>query len=274
MEQKKFIDIRRLIASKNPRLLKWLPGFLVRYLERILHQDDINQFLTDHPTEKNQDFCAAVIRYFNITIEIQGIENIPKEGGVTLAINHPLGGMDAIALVHALRDHRTDLKFIVNDLLLNLEGLKEMFVGVNKHGKNNEGVHRSIDDLFASDQAVCIFPAGLVSRKVDGKVRDLEWKKTFVMLSKRNDRTIVPIYIDGKLSNFFYRLSNFRKKLGIKANIEMLYLADELFKQRNVTMKFVIGKPILPAELDDSKSYRAWAKDIRERVYSLEKNTK
>jgi putative hemolysin len=272
MEQKKFIDIRRLIASKNPRLLKWLPGFLVRYLERVLHQDDINQFLNDHPTEKNQDFCAAVIRYFNITIEIQGIENIPKEGGVTLAINHPLGGMDAIALVHALRDHRTDLKFIVNDLLLNLEGLKEMFVGVNKHGKNNEGVHRSIDDLFASDQAVCIFPAGLVSRKVDGKVRDLEWKKTFVMLSKRNDRTIVPIYIDGKLSNFFYRLSNIRKKIGIKANIEMLFLADELFKQRNVTMKFRIGTPILASELDDSKSHRAWASDIRERVYSLEKN--
>lgn len=272
MEQKKFIDIRRLIASKNPRLLKWLPGFLVRFLERVLHQDDINQFLNDHPTEKNQDFCAAVIRYFNITIEIQGIENIPKEGGVTLAINHPLGGMDAIALVHALRDHRTDLKFIVNDLLLNLEGLKEMFVGVNKHGKNNEGIHKSLDDLFSSNQAVCIFPAGLVSRKINGEVRDLEWKKTFVMLSKRNERTIVPIYIDGKLSPFFYRLSNLRKKLGIKANIEMFYLVDELYKQQNVTMKFVIGKPIPPSEINDSKSFRSWAKDIRERVYTMEKN--
>lgn len=273
MEQKKFIDIRRLIASKNPKLLKWLPGFALRYLERILHQDEINQFIIDHPTEKNQDFCAAVINYFNIKIEIQGVENIPKDGGVTLAINHPLGGMDAIALVHALRNHRTDLKFIVNDLLLNLEGLKEMFVGVNKHGKNNEGVHRKIDELFESEEVVCIFPAGLVSRKTNGVVRDLEWKKTFVMLSKRNDRTIIPIYIDGKLSNSFYRLSNFRKKLGIKANIEMLYLADELFKQRNVTMKFVIGEPIPASEIDDSKSYRAWANVIRERVYELEKKT-
>lgn len=269
MEPKKFIEIRKLIASKNPKLLRWLPNFVLNYLERILHQDEINQFIIDHPDEKNEAFCAAVIRYFNIQIEIEGLENIPKTGGVTLAMNHPLGGMDAMALVTALKDHRTDLKFIVNDLLLSLEGLKGMFVGVNKHGKSREGTHQKIDDLFASDQAVCIFPAGLVSRKSNGIVRDLEWKKTFVMLSMRNENPIIPIYIDGKLSNFFYRLSKFRRYLGIKANIEMLYLSDELFRQRNVKMKLRVGKPIYPNQLDDSKSYHEWAQWVREKVYEM-----
>lgn len=271
MDQDKFIDIRKLIASKNPTLLKWLPGFVIRYLKRILHEDEINQFLADHRYDKNEDFCKAVIDYFNIKIEITGIANIPKEGGVTLAMNHPLGGMDAMALVTALRDHRTDLKFIVNDLLLSLENMQGMFVGVNKHGKNSERTHDKIDDLFASDRAVCIFPAGLVSRKKKGRVRDLEWKKTFVALSVKHGNPIIPIYIDGKLSDFFYRLANFRKFIGIKANIEMLFLADELFSQRDVKMKLTVGKPIFPDQLDDTKSYRTWAQWVREKVYELDK---
>lgn len=268
----KFIDIRRLIGSKNPRLLKWLPRFVIRYLERILHQDDINRFLADHKGDKNQDFCTSVIKYFNIKIEISGIENIPKEGGVTLAMNHPLGGMDALALVDALRDYRTDLKYIVNDLLLHLEPMQGLFVGVNKHGKNNEGTHQKIDSLFSSGQAVCIFPAGMVSRKFDGKVRDLPWRKTFVSLSKKNDLPIVPIYIDGKLSPFFYRLWRIRKFFGIKANIEMLYLSNELFKQRNVKMRFVVGKPIPAAQLTNDRSFAAWSDYIREELYKLEES--
>lgn len=271
MKEQKFIDIKKLIRSKNPRLLKSLPRFVVRYLERILHQDEINEFLKNNPDKKNEDFCKAVIDYFNIQIEIEGIENIPKEGGVTLAMNHPLGGMDAMALVTALRNHRTDLKFIVNDLLLNLENMQGMFVGVNKHGKNSDKTHSKIDSLFASENAVCIFPAGLVSRKVNGKIRDLEWKKTFVFLSARYNNPIIPIHIDGKLSNFFYRLSNMRTFFGVKVNVEMLYLANELFKQRNVKMKLKVGKPIYPEQIDSSKTHKEWAQWIREEVYKLEK---
>lgn len=270
MSQEKFIDIRRLIASKNPRLLKFLPGFIIRYLERILHQEEINQFLIDHPHAKNQDFCEEVVNYLNIKIKIEGIEHIPKTGACTIAMNHPLGGMDALAFVTALRNHRTDIKYIVNDILLHLEPMKDLFVGVNKHGKNNTGTHQKIDDLFASDQLVCIFPAGLVSRKEKGKVRDLVWKKTFVTLSKKYQTPIIPVYIDGKLSNFFYRLSNFRKFLGIKVNFEMLYLSNELFKQRNATITFRVGKPIFPSELTDDKSYAQWAETIKNNVYELE----
>lgn len=270
MENDNFIDVKSLIKSKNPKLLKWLPKFIIRYLERILHQDEINQFIKNHPNQKGQDFSSSVIEYFNIKIEIEGMENIPKTGGVTLAMNHPLGGLDALALITALRGHRSDLKYIVNDLLLNLKSMSDLFVGVNKHGKSKEGTHVKIDDLFASGVAVCIFPAGLVSRKIKGKIRDLEWKKTFVKLSKKNEIPIIPVYIDGKLSNFFYNLSKIRTFLGIKINLEMLYLSNEMFKQRNETIKFKIGKPIYPNQLDDSKNFNFWANVLRDEVYKLE----
>jgi putative hemolysin len=272
MSDQKFIDIKKLIGSKNPNLLKFLPGFVIRYLERILHQDEINDFLSNHPDKKGQEFCTAVVDYLNIKIEFIGLEKIPTSGGLCIAMNHPLGGMDAIAFVHAIKNHRTDLQFIVNDLLLNLEPMKNLFVGVNKHGKNQDGILKQVGDLFASEKAVCIFPAGMVSRKIDGKVRDLPWKKTFLTQSKKNNLPILPIYIDGKLSNFFYRLSKFRSFLGIKANIEMLYLANELFKQKNQTIKFIVGDLVPAEEFDGNKNYKQWTEFVRKKVYALEKN--
>lgn len=269
MVEEKFIDIKHLIASKNPRLAKWLPGFVIRYLKRILHEDEINEFLSKNKEVKNIDFCDAAVKFLEMKIEIIGIENIPKEGQIIITMNHPFGGMDALALVSALRGHREDLKFIVNDLLLSLTNLTDLFVGVNKHGKNEQSTRQQIEELFASDEAVCIFPAGLVSRKTKGVVRDLDWKKTFITYSKKFDQPIVPIYIDGKLSNFFYRLSNFRKFLGIKVNIEMLYLADELFRQRGKTVTLTVGEIIETKNLDQNKSERDLAQDVKAKVYEL-----
>lgn len=273
MEEPKFIDIRRLIESKNPTLAKWLPGFVINYLKRILHQDEINDFLLKNKEVYDSDFSKAVIDYFNIKIEVIGMEHIPKDSPIIISMNHPLGGMDALAFVTAMKGHREDLRFIVNDLLMNLHNLKNLFVGVNKHGKNEASTRQQISDLFESNEAVCIFPAGLVSRRIKGKVRDLDWKKTFIIYAIKFNQPIIPVFIDGELSNFFYRLSNFRKAIGIKANIEMLYLADELFKQRNKTMRFTIGKPIWPSDLDLSKTERELAQIVREKVYELsEKN--
>ncbi|MFA7273574.1 MAG: 1-acyl-sn-glycerol-3-phosphate acyltransferase [Crocinitomicaceae bacterium] len=270
MSNAKLIDIRQLIASKNPGLLKWLPGFVIKYLENILHQDEINQFMVDHPTANDEDFCDAVMEYLNIKIVINNLEKLPKEGKLVLAMNHPLGGMDAIALVSGLRSTRTDLKYIVNDLLLNLNRMNGLFLGVDKHGKNSQSKRDQINTLFASDYLVSLFPAGLVSRKTDGKVRDLVWKKTFVTLSKANNRTIVPLHIEGHLSNFFYRLANIRTKLGIKANIEMLYLSNELFKLRNSTITMTFGDPIATTDLDPNLTDAEQANWVKEQVYKLE----
>ena len=270
MSTENLIDIRKLIASKNPGLLRWLPGFAIKYLERILHQNEINQFMSDHPNAHDEDFCDAVMAFLNINIVIKNIEKLPKEGKLVLAMNHPLGGMDAIALVSGLRETRSDLKYIVNDLLLNLNRMNGLFLGVDKHGKNSKSKREQINELFASDYLVSIFPAGLVSRKVDGTVRDLVWKKTFLTLAKANDRIIVPLHIEGHLSNFFYRLSNIRSKMGIKANIEMLYLSNELFKLRNSTITMTFGDPIRALDIDPKLSDYQQAQWVKEKVYQLE----
>ena len=271
MESEKFIDISRLIKSKNPRLLKWLPKFVINYLKRILHQEEINDFLKEHKDKKNLEFCDEVMNYFNIKVHVNGIENIPATGPVILVMNHPLGGMDGIAFISGIMRHRPDLKFIVNDLLMNVQNLKDLFVGVNKHGKNNASVRAQVKEVFDSSNALCIFPAGLVSRKNKGKVEDLDWKKTFVTYARSLDRKVVPVFIDGKLSPFFYRLYRVRKFLGIKANIEMLYLSNELFKQRDQSISFYIGLPVQGktyyAELPEFKA----AQEYKKLVYSLKK---
>ena len=273
MEEEKIIDVKRLIASKSPRLAKWLPGFVIRYLKKILHEEELNVFLNRTKEVKNIDFCDASAEFLHMKVKLIGLENIPKEGPVILVMNHPFGGLDALALVSALRGHREDLKFIVNDILMNLTNLADLFVGVNKHGKTEKSTRQQIMDVFESPHAVCVFPAGLVSRKSHGIVRDLEWKKTFVTYAKKLNQPIIPIYIDGKLSNFFYRLSNFRKFLGIKANIEMIFLVHELFKLRGTTVTLTVGESIQPETLNTKQSEKDLAQEIKAKVYELSTNS-
>jgi putative hemolysin len=265
----KFIDIEKLIGSKNPRLLKALPAFLLNYLKKTIHQEEINQILVENKNKLDYDFCHDIIDRFNITVNVHNQDNIVTEGGCIFVVNHPLGGMDAMAIVHAIQEYRTDVKFIVNDILMHLKNLNGLFVGVNKHGVNSKKSLQVVNELFASDKAVFVFPAGLVSRKKNGIVSDLTWKKTFVTRARKFDKKIIPVYLEGELTNFFYRLSNFRTAIGIKANIEMLYLAQELFKQKNKTIDIVFGEPILPNDLKDGKSDQEWADKIKETVYSL-----
>ena len=269
MEKKKTIDLRRLIASKNEKLLRWMPGFVLRYLERVIHQDEINTLLEKAGELKDAEFSDAVMEEFKITISSSGLENIPKTGPLIIVLNHPLGGMDALALISLLKNHRPDLRFIVNDILMNLENLNGLFVGINKHGINKKNVREDIEKAFKSEHAICIFPAGLVSRKINGLVQDLDWKRTFVTYARSLDRTVIPIKIDGQLSPFFYRLSRLRRFFRIKANIEMLYLADELFKQRNKTLTFTVGQAIKMNQFDTSLTDKEVASEIRKIVHEL-----
>jgi putative hemolysin len=266
---KKLVDVSELIKSKNPKLHKRLPRFITSWLKRTIHEDEINDFVANHKDLKNGEFCVAVMKYFNCEVEIHGIENLPKEGGVVLASNHPLGGFDAIAIVSKLHGIRNDIKFIVNDLLLSIENMRGLFVGVNKHGQSSAESRDKVNELFASDQAIFIFPAGLVSRKFDGEIKDTEWKKTFVMLAKKNNKPILPIFIRGGLTTRFYRLARWRKRLGIKMNFEMLFLSDELFKQRNKKIEVIFGKPIPASFFTDEKSDKEWAAYLHELVHNM-----
>ena len=267
--EKKFVDVERIIASKNEKLLKRLPNFVIAYLKRVLHQKEVNQIIKENKDLKNEAFCNEIVERFNLNLIPEGTSNIPTSGGAIFVVNHPLGGMDAMALVSVLSTYRTDIKFIVNDILLTLENLKGLFVGVDKHKSNAKSALKEVEALFASNNAIFIFPAGLVSRKLNGEVVDLEWKKTFVTQAKKYNKPVVPVHLDGALSPFFYRLAKLRKTLGLRVNIEMLYLVDELFKQKNKTIRITFGKPLEAGHFTSEKSDKQWAQWVKEQVYNL-----
>lgn len=265
-----FIDVERILASKSKNALKYTPRFIVAYLKRIVHQDYINKFLEEQKDNIGLDFVRAVLEEFDIKLNVQGLENIDPEKKYIIAANHPIGSMDGVALMDVLGKVRKDLIFPVNDLLMNLPNLQPLFIPINKHGSNIENA-RIIDRAFASNVMMLYFPAGLVSRRKKGVIEDLEWKKTFIRKSRDYERDIIPTYIEGENSSFFYNLANWRARLGIKINLEMLFLADEMFKQRAKEIKIIFGKPIPHKTFDRSKKDIDWARDVKKQVYILRK---
>jgi len=269
----KFIDIDGVIKEKNPSLYQLIPGFLIRYVsERIVRERILNQIMVELKDLNNFEFCAAVCKRFKVTVRSVGTENIPTEGGAIFAANHPLGGMDAMAIMESISHHRSDVKFLVNDLLMSIINLRGIFVGVNKFGATPRENIRRVDELFGSENAVFIFPAGLVSRMTQHRViRDLDWKKTFISKAKRHKKPVFPVHISGRLSRKFYRVAKIRKFFGIQMNIEMLLLAQEMMKQRGKTITITYGKPIYPATLDKTRSDDEWAYEVKSNVYNLVK---
>lgn len=265
------IDLEKVIADKNPRLLKALPGFVLRYLKRIIHQDEVNKLIKDNHDLYGLEFLDVILKTYGVKIQAEGIENVSPEGRWTIAANHPLGGLDGMALMWVVGKVRTDIVFPVNDLLMNLDNLKGLFIPINKHGSNAGNV-RLIDQTYASDKAVLYFPAGLCSRKSKDGICDLEWKKSFITKTRAHHRDIIPAYIDGRNSNWFYNLARLRGMLGIKANIEMLYLVDEMFKQKNKNITITFGKPIPYTTFDRSFPDLVWAQKLKDHVYGLRTN--
>ncbi|MCK9611472.1 MAG: 1-acyl-sn-glycerol-3-phosphate acyltransferase [Bacteroidales bacterium] len=265
----KFIEIERVIGNKNPKLLKILPRFIINYLKRILHQDEINDFINRNNQFFGLDFVERIVKEFIKELNVSGIENLPAEGRVLIASNHPLGGLDGVALMHIAGKIRKNILFPVNDLLMNVKNLKSLFIPINKHGSNAQNV-KIINDTFDSDATILYFPAGLVSRRQKrGVIHDLEWKKTFISYARKYERDIIPVYMEGRNSDFFYNFAKFRVKIGIKSNIEMLYLVDEVYKQKDKKINIIFGKPIPYSLFDKRFSDKEWAAKVKSYVYSL-----
>jgi len=267
---KKFIDVEKAIATKNPALLKWLPGFVLNYIKRVTHEKWINDTMEKIHVYQGKDFVNAVIDVFDLEVELIGEEYIPKEGGVIIASNHPLGALDGVALIYAIAKYREDVRFLVNDLLMQFSNFQPYFVPVNKFGKNSSKALNNIDEVYQKDYVVLIFPAGLVSRKgEDGKIRDLQWKKSFISKAKKYKKNIIPCFTTGKNSNWFYNLARWRKRLGIQANLEMFYLADEMYNQRGKKITITLGEQVPYTYFDNSKSDGQWADHMKEVVYEI-----
>ncbi|MBK7183615.1 MAG: 1-acyl-sn-glycerol-3-phosphate acyltransferase [Bacteroidetes bacterium] len=274
-ENEKFINLEKAIASKNPKLLKFMPGFVLRYIKKIVHQEELNKAIYLARHRHGVDFANAAYEEFGVKFKIIGEENIVKAGGVIMAANHPLGGLDGLTFIKIVSDYRPDIRFFVNDLLMALKNYAPIFVPVNKHGKNSSDYARKFEEVYAGTECLLIFPAGLVSRRNEkGVVEDLVWKKSFIAKAIQYKKNIVPVYIDGNNSKRFYNLAYYRKKLGIKANIEMFYLVDEMYRQRGKTLTFIFGEQISWETFTAIHPAEYWSAKVKEHVYALKSGDK
>lgn len=266
---KKFIDVEEVIRSKNPALLKWIPGVALRYIKKILHQDHVNDFIRRHGDKTSFAFVDEIVREFGAQVSCEGLEHLPGSGGCIIAANHPIGGLDAMALIQTVAKKRKDQQFIVNDVLMNITNLRDLFIGVNKHGKSPTASLERMDQAYSGTGAVLIFPAGLVSRKQHDGIMDLAWKKSFITKARRFKRDVVPVHISGRNSDFFYNLARWRSRLGIRANVEMFYLMDEMYHQFGKNIHVRIGEPIPWSAFSAHKKDKEWAEAVKTHVYRL-----
>lgn len=264
------VDIRLLLEEKNPRLARRLPLFLYHYLSRILHIDEVNGTIHRGKGLGGQAFARHILEEFEIKYDVSGLDALDSEQRYLFVSNHPLGGLDGVVLIDLIGTHLGKIFFPVNDLLLVLPQFRDIFLPINKHGSQSQEAAQRLNEAYASSAQILYFPAGLCSRKGRRGIRDLEWKSNFVGKAQSYDRTVVPVHFGGKNSNFFYNLALVRKFLHIRANIEMLYLVDEMYRQRGAHFTLKIGEPIPPEKLASlGNTRREIAAVVREKVDKL-----
>ena len=266
------VDIGQIVRSEFAG--KKIPGFFIKILKWIGHEEGLNKLFASAPGKKNLDFVDACMDFYRIKCDVNGLENLPDDGKPLIFVsNHPLGALEAICIAHVI-GHRYNgkINFYANEILTWVEPLKEKFIPVSKKGYQNRESVKKVQEFFQSDEHVVIFPAGATSRKYGDKIIDLEWHKNFVQKSVEYRRDVVPLYFKGQNSTFFYRLEKFREMIGSKVNFEMLFLVDEIFKQRGNTFTLYIGKPVGWQTFDNTKTPGQWAQTVKKMVYKLPEN--
>ena len=267
------INIEKVLQEKMGSKAKFVPSFAVSWLKRIVHQDEVNKFLWESRDKTGVEWLEECVRYLDMTLQIEGAENLPsKDDGrlYTFVSNHPLGGEDGVALGAVIgRHYDGKFKYLVNDLLMNLPGLAPLCIPINKTGNQSRNFPAMVNAGFNSDYHMLMFPAGLCSRKTNGQIRDLPWKKTFISKSVQTQRDVVPIHFGGSNSEKFYRIANLCKTLGLKVNLAMLFLVDEMYKNVHKTFRVAIGKPIPWQTFDKSRTPAEWAQFVQDKVYEL-----
>lgn len=262
------IDLGAVLRER--KATRCVPGFVVSWLKRLIRQDELNAMLQAVYPARGAEFCHAVLDHLGVSVSVSHEERLPaaEQHRVIYVSNHPLGGLDGMALIDwVTRRHGVEPRFVVNDLLMAVEPLREVFLPINKHGGQSRDAIAAIDRALADDRPVIIFPAGLCSRRRGGVVADLEWKKMFVLKARQTGRPILPLHFKGFNSSRFYRLANLRERVGIKLNVEMALLPGEIFKARGKAFEIVCGDPIDAAALaGDAQTVAA---RIRQYVFNL-----
>ena len=269
--KEKYIDVAKSIKESDSKLLAKLPNFIVRLISKIVKERQINELLNKYSDTIGGDFLENILKELNITLEIEGLENLPKNEKCFFASNHPFGIIDGLILTSIIYHRYGHLKAIANDAFDYIPHLKPFIISVNVYGKSSKEHITALEKTYQSNIPITHFPAGAVSRITAGKIQDDVWKKSFIKKAKQHKRDIVPFYIHGKNSNLFYSIYRIRKWFGISQNIELVLLPGEMFKKRNKIIKINIGKPIPHNSLDKTASDSEWAQKVRNQVYQLGK---
>lgn len=264
------VDISATLNSRASKYAKFIPEFMVKWLEHTICQDELNGILERTSGKRGAEFCHAVLDDLDIKYNVIGGDNMPDNRRVVIVSNHPLGALDGITLIDWVsKIYGPGVKFIVNDLLMAVKPLDNVFLPINKHGKQSRKSSSNIEEVFAGNDPIIIFPAGLVSRKRDEGIRDLKWQKMFINKAVQYHRDIIPVYFDGKNSPFFYNFAKLRTRVGLKFNIEMIYLPREIFRSRHARFTIVAGKPIPYNRFKGGRNAAIEAKAMKRIVYDL-----
>jgi len=263
------IDIDKIVRSRLGDRSRWVPRFATRWLERLIHQDFINAYLRQG--REGVDFCEGVIETLNVSLTVEGLEQVPMNGRpLTFVSNHPLGAVDGVALGGIIgRASGGHVRFLARELLMNLKGLAPLCIAVNKFGSQSRDFPRQVEEAFRSDNHIIMFPAGLCSRRIDGQIRDIPWRKAFIQQSVRAGRDIVPVHFLGQNSPRFYRVADWCKHLGIKTNLAMVLLPDEMYRARGKHFTVRFGQPIPYQTFDHTRHPNEWARWVQDKVYEI-----
>lgn len=266
------LDLDKILREKAPGVYKKVPKILLNYLKKKVHIKELNEILRIYADKDGVDFMHSVVKYFNLSLAVKGLDHIPVDGRYIFASNHPLGGLDGICLSSVIgQQFDKKMKYVVNDVLYFIRNLQSIFLPVNKYGRQSKQITVDINQAYESTDQIVTFPAGLCSRMQNGLITDLDWHKNFIVKAIESKRSVVPVYFEGKNSKFFYRFANVRKTLGLKFNIELVFLPDEMFKNKNSNFTIVFGDPIPYTFFDNTKTVSQWAQYVKEKSYSLAK---
>lgn len=268
------VDVDAIVKGKAGKNAKYIPRFVLNWLKKILHQDDVNEYLSGRAAGKvGRDFLDECVAYLEMNLTVEGLDRLPSNADgryFTIVSNHPLGGADGVALGSVLcHKYDSKIKYLVNDVLMNLKGLAPLCVPINKTGGQSRNFPKMVETAFQSENNVLMFPAGLCSRKQNGEIKDLPWKKTFISKSIEYQRDVIPVHFSGQNSDKFYRIANICKALNLKVNIAMLFLVDEMYKNVGKEFTVTFGEPIPWQTFDKSKTHAEWAQWVKDKVYEL-----
>ncbi len=265
----KYINLSAIISKSDSNLLKSLPRGVIKLLEKLIRQDELNRILNKYKDFHGIEFLPKVLDELNITIDAEGLENLPDSGKCFFVANHPFGVVDGLVITSIVSKKYGEIKSIGNEAFMYIPNLRPMIAAVNVFGRNSRDYLMALEEVYSSNVPITHFPAGLVSRKVKGKVQDSQWQKSFITKSLAHQRDVVPFYFMGRNSRLFYTVYRLRKAFGVKATLELSLLPHEIFNKKNRTIKVKIGKPISYKNFENTYSHKEWAEKIKDQIYKM-----